>query len=130
MKVAREAQKKAKTEAYDLLIVDTAGRLHLDEELMKELVRVKEVIHPDEVLFVANATTGQDAVRVAKEFNERVAITGTILSMLDSNARAGAAISIREVTEKPLKFEGVGDSTTCNYLIPVLWPTEFWEWAM
>lgn len=108
-KVAQKAVEKAHAEGYDVLIVDTAGRLHIDEELMGELEAMKKFLEPREVLFVANATTGQDAVRTASEFDKRVQITGTILTMLDGNARAGAAISIREVTQKPLKFEGVGE---------------------
>jgi signal recognition particle subunit SRP54 len=100
---------KAKSEGIDVLIVDTAGRLHLDQELMQELEAMKNFLQPREVLFVANATTGQDAVKTAAEFDRRVQITGTILTMLDGNARAGAAISIREVTQKPLKFEGIGE---------------------
>ncbi len=112
LKVARSAMQMAKAEGYDVLLVDTAGRLHLDEELMLELEKVKQALEPREVLFVANATTGQDAVRTAAEFDKRVQITGSILTMLDGNARAGAAISIREVTKKPLKFEGVGEKTT------------------
>lgn len=107
-KVAEEALALARKE-YDCLIVDTAGRLHIDEELMKELERVQKVANPQEILFVANASTGQDAVKVAQEFNSRVSITGTILTMLDGNTRGGAAISIREVTGKPLKFEGIGE---------------------
>jgi len=109
VRVAKAALQKAKTEQFDVLIVDTAGRLHLDEELMQQLEQIKEVIEPHEVLFVANSTTGQDAVKTAAEFDKRVAITGTILTMLDGSARAGAAISIREVTQKPLKFEGIGE---------------------
>jgi signal recognition particle subunit SRP54 len=101
--------KRALEQEFDVLIVDTAGRLHVDEELMKELVEMRQVLEPKEVLFVANATTGQDAVKTAAEFDQKVQITGTILTMLDGNARAGAAISIREVTKKPLKFEGVGE---------------------
>ena len=109
VKVAKKAHEKASSENYDVLIVDTAGRLHLDEELMEELSKIKTFLAPREILFVANATTGQDAVRTAAEFDKRVDITGTILTMLDGNARAGAAISIREITKKPLKFEGVGE---------------------
>ncbi|MBS0625871.1 MAG: signal recognition particle protein [Verrucomicrobia bacterium] len=109
LKVAKRALEKAQAEEFDVLIVDTAGRLHLDEELMKELEAIKGALNPREILFVANATTGQDAVKTAAEFDKRVQITGTILTMLDGNARAGAAISIREVTKKPLKFEGVGE---------------------
>ncbi|MCC6128099.1 MAG: signal recognition particle protein, partial [Chlamydiae bacterium] len=109
LRVAKKAFENAQTGGFDVLIVDTAGRLHLDEELMRELEEIKAALQPREVLFVANATTGQDAVRTAAEFDKRVQITGTILTMLDGNARAGAAISIREVTQKPLKFEGVGE---------------------
>lgn len=107
--VAKKAHEKAQAEGFDILIVDTAGRLHVDEELMKELAEMKQFLAPREVLFVANATTGQDAVKTAAEFDQRVQITGTVLTMLDGNARAGAALSIREVTKKPLKFEGVGE---------------------
>lgn len=109
VKVAKEAIAFAKKNGHDVLIVDTAGRLHIDEELMQQLEKVKAVLNPSEVLFVANATTGQDAVTTAAEFNSRVAITGSILTMLDGNTRGGAAISIREVTGKPLKFEGIGE---------------------
>lgn len=109
VKVAEEALAKAKREGFDLLIVDTAGRLHVDEELMKQLQRIKSILKPSEVLFVANAATGQDAVTTAAEFHQKVAITGTILTMLDGNTRGGAAISIREVTGVPLKFEGIGE---------------------
>ncbi|MBA3957898.1 MAG: signal recognition particle protein [Parachlamydiaceae bacterium] len=107
--VAKAALERAKSEGFDLLIVDTAGRLHIDEEMMQQLEQIKATVNPAEILFVANATTGQDAVTVAATFDKRVAITGTILTMLDGNARAGAAISIREVTGKPLKFEGIGE---------------------
>jgi signal recognition particle subunit SRP54 len=109
LKVAKKAVEKAGAEGFDVLIVDTAGRLHVDDELMLELEEMKKFLEPREVLFVANATTGQDAVRTASEFDKRVQITGTILTMLDGNARGGAAISIREVTQKPLKFEGIGE---------------------
>lgn len=109
VKVAKAALAEAKKESYDLLIVDTAGRLHIDEEMMVQLENLKELLRPQEILFVANATTGQDAVNIAAEFNKRIAVTGTILTMLDGNARAGAAISIREITGKPLKFEGIGE---------------------
>ena len=109
VKVAKEALAQAKRNGNDLLIVDTAGRLHIDEELMVQLEKIKQVLNPVEVLFVANATTGQDAVNTAAEFHKRVAITGTILTMLDGNARGGAAISIREITGQPLKFEGIGE---------------------
>ena len=112
VKVAKAALERAKKEAFDVLIVDTAGRLHIDEELMKELEKMKGAVSPHEILFVANAATGQDAVKTAADFDSRIAITGTILTMLDGNTRAGAAISIREVTGKPLKFEGIGEKVT------------------
>jgi signal recognition particle subunit SRP54 len=109
VRVAKEALQKAKTENFDTLIVDTAGRLHIDEDLMQQLVEIKTAVLPHEILFVASAATGQDAVKTAVEFDKHVQITGTILTMLDGSARAGAAISIREVTNKPLKFEGIGE---------------------
>ncbi|MFQ5730162.1 MAG: signal recognition particle protein, partial [Waddliaceae bacterium] len=86
-----------------------AGRLHIDDELMEQLEQIKNALHPSDILFIANAATGQDAVNVAAEFNKRVEISGTVLTMLDSNMRGGAAISIREVTGKPLMFEGIGE---------------------
>lgn len=107
--VAKQAYKHAKDEHFDLLIVDTAGRLHIDDDMMKQLEEVKKAVNPDEILFVANSTTGQDAVNIAAEFNKRIQISGTILTMLDGNTRGGAAISIREVTGKPLLFEGIGE---------------------
>lgn len=107
--VAKKAHEKARLEGFDVLIVDTAGRLHIDDALMQELEEIKKFLNPQEVLFVANAGLGQDAVKTAASFNERIEITGTVLTMLDGSARAGAAISIREVTKKPLKFEGVGE---------------------
>ena len=109
VKVAKEALAQAKKEAFDVLLIDTAGRLHVDDDLMEELQQIKRVTEPSEVLFVANAATGQDAVKTAQEFDRKVGITGTILTMLDGSARAGAAISICEVTKKPLLFEGVGE---------------------
>ena len=109
VKVAKEALAQAKKEEFDVLIVDTAGRLHVDDDLMDELRQIKRVTEPSEVLFVANAATGQDAVKTAQEFDRKVGITGSILTMLDGSARAGAAISICEVTKKPLLFEGVGE---------------------
>lgn len=108
LRVVKGALEQAR-DGYDLLIVDTAGRLHIDDELMKQLAEMKAQLNPQEVLFVANASLGQDAVSTASAFNERIGITGSILTMLDGNARGGAAISIREVTGKPLKFEGVGE---------------------
>lgn len=109
LEVARGALASAKTHNWDLLIFDTAGRLHIDEALMDELRGIKELVKPEELLFVANAATGQDAVKSAKAFHDSIGITGTILTMMDGSSRGGAALSIREVTSKPLKFEGVGE---------------------
>ena len=112
LNIAKAALKKAQDEQFDVLIVDTAGRLHIDEEMMQQLQQLATLLTPSELLFVANATLGQDAVNVASEFSKRVPLTGSILTMLDGNTRGGAAISIREVTGKPLKFEGTGERLT------------------
>ncbi len=90
--------------AKDVVIIDTAGRLHIDEELMEELRQIKENVNIDEILFVADSMTGQDAVNVAEKFNNLVEITGVILTKLDGDARGGAALSIKEITGKPIKF--------------------------
>ncbi len=102
---AREAAKTAR----DVIILDTAGRLHIDEELMDELKIIKQRLEPSEILFVADAMTGQDAVKSAAAFNDGLDFTGVILAKLDGDARGGAALSIREVTGKPIKFIGVGE---------------------
>ncbi len=112
LKIAKEAMEKAKVEGFEVVILDTAGRLHIDDELMTQLEKIKKITQPQEVFFVANATTGQDAVKTAEQFDLKIGITGTILTMLDGNARAGAAISIREITKKPLRFEGVGEKVS------------------
>lgn len=109
VKIAKDALAYAKKTAKDIVIIDTAGRLHIDEELMDEIVRTKEAVQPDEVLFVADAMTGQDAVNVAKIFNDKLGATGIILTKMDGDARGGAALSIKEVTGKPLKFIGTGE---------------------
>ncbi|MDF2549952.1 MAG: ffh [Chlamydiales bacterium] len=109
VQVAKESLQYAKEHSHDFLLLDTAGRLHIDEALMLELEKIRDLSHPQEILFVANASTGQDAVKSAAEFNQKLSITGSILTMLDGNTRGGAAISIREVTKKPLKFEGIGE---------------------
>lgn len=108
-KIAEDALKKAKEEGYDVLIVDTAGRLHIDEEMLKEAREIKERINPDEVLFVSDAMTGQEAVNIAKAFDENVGMTGIVLTKLDSDARGGVALSVKGVTGKPIKFAGVGE---------------------
>jgi signal recognition particle subunit SRP54 len=109
MELARGGRKEAVQTGRDTLLVDTAGRLHIDEELMTELQQLKELLNPTEVLFVADAMTGQDAVRSAEEFHKRLGITGVILTKMDGDARGGAALSIRTVTDQPLKFVGVGE---------------------
>ncbi len=107
--ICLEALSMAGRENSDVLIVDTAGRLHIDDELMAELVRIKEKINPAEILLVADAMTGQDAVTVAKDFNKTLDITGVILSKMEGDARGGASLSIKAVTGKPIKFIGVGE---------------------
>src|SRR6478736_4963509 len=107
--LVREAHKHAQQTGFDTLLIDTAGRLHIDEELMEELVTIKNETHPVETLFVADAMTGQDAVRSAEEFHRRVGITGVILTKMDGDARGGAALSIKQVTGQPVKFVGVGE---------------------
>src|SRR5207253_9482671 len=109
LELAREALKQARDVGYDTLLIDTAGRLHIDDELMEELVKIKSETHPVEILFVADAMTGQDAVRSAEEFHARVGITGVVLTKMDGDARGGAALSIKQVTGQPVKFVGVGE---------------------
>jgi signal recognition particle subunit SRP54 len=111
VELARSARKEATQTGRDVLLVDTAGRLHIDDELMTELTELKELLSPTEMLFVADAMTGQDAVKSADEFNKRLGITGTILTKMDGDARGGAALSIRSVTGQPLKFVGVGEKS-------------------
>src|SRR5690348_6057993 len=107
--LARGARKEAVQTGRDVILVDTAGRLHIDEELMTELTDLKAQLDPVEILFVADAMTGQDAVKSADEFHRRLGITGVILTKMDGDARGGAALSIRAVTGQPLKFVGVGE---------------------
>lgn len=107
--VAKAALEYAKAHNHDVILFDTAGRLHLDEAMMAELESLQKLVQPQEILFVASAATGQDAVRVAESFHKRVPMTGSILTMLDGSAKAGAALSICHVTGKPLKFEGIGE---------------------
>jgi signal recognition particle subunit SRP54 len=107
--LARAAYAHARDTGYDTLLIDTAGRLHIDDALMDELVRIKAETHPVETLFVADAMTGQDAVRSAEEFHRRVGTTGVVLTKMDGDARGGAALSIKQVTGQPVKFVGVGE---------------------
>ncbi len=107
--LARSARREAANSGRDVVLVDTAGRLHIDDDLMTELQQLKEAVSPSEILFVADAMTGQDAVKSADEFHKRLGITGVILTKMDGDARGGAALSIRSVTGQPLKFVGVGE---------------------
>ena len=112
VKTAKEAVEYARYYGRDVLIIDTAGRLHIDEALMDELARVKEAVKPQEILLVVDAMTGQDAVNVAKSFNEKLSVDGVILTKLDGDTRGGAALSVRAVTGKPIKFSGIGEKLT------------------
>lgn len=109
VKIAVNGLKHAIKNGFDTVIIDTAGRLHINEELMKELINIKKEINPTEILLTVDAMTGQDAVNVAKEFNDKLDITGVLLTKLDGDTRGGAALSIRSVTGKPIKFCGVGE---------------------
>ncbi len=109
VKVAKEGIRFAKDNGYDVVILDTAGRLHIDEQLMDELKNIKAETNPNEILLVVDSMTGQDAVNVAKTFNETLEITGAILTKLDGDTRGGAALSVLHVTGKPIKFAGVGE---------------------
>ena len=109
VKIAKEAVRHAKDYGNDVVILDTAGRLHIDEKLMKELEQIRDEVHPDEILLVIDSMTGQDAVNVAKSFNELLEITGVIITKLDGDTRGGAALSVKAVTGKPIKFAGTGE---------------------
>ena len=109
VKKAQDALKEARTYGYDVLIVDTAGRLAIDEQMMNEIAAIKKAISPSETLFVVDSMTGQDAVNTAKEFNDRLDFDGVILTKLDGDARGGAALTIRSVVDKPIKFIGTGE---------------------
>ncbi len=110
-RLAQEARREARNMACDTLIVDTAGRLHIDEDLMGEMERLKKLLNPSEILFVADAMTGQDAVNSALDFHTRLGLTGTILTKMDGDSRGGAALSIRHVTGQPIKFIGTGEKS-------------------
>ncbi|HEY1947688.1 MAG TPA: signal recognition particle protein [Bryobacteraceae bacterium] len=111
LELAKGARREAMQTGRDIVLVDTAGRQHIDEQLMQELHELKEALNPTEILFVADAMTGQDAVKSADEFHKRLGITGVILTKMDGDARGGAALSIRSITGQPLKFVGVGEKT-------------------
>ena len=109
VKICQEARTAAHRELCDTLLIDTAGRLHIDEELMTELCRIKDAVKPSDILLVADAMTGQDAVNIAESFNNTLDIGGVILTKMDGDARGGAALSIKSITDKPIKFIGVGE---------------------
>src|SRR5215472_5252843 len=108
-RLAKEARREAINTGCDVLIVDTAGRLHIDDQLMEEMQSLKRLLNPSEILFVADAMTGQDAVRSADEFHKKLTLTGVVLTKMDGDARGGAALSIRQVTGAPIKFIGIGE---------------------
>src|SRR6185437_3125379 len=108
-RLVKEARREAVISGCDVMIVDTAGRLHIDDQLMDEMQSLKKLLNPSEILFVADAMTGQDAVRSAEEFHKKLALTGVILTKMDGDARGGAALSIRQVTGQPIKFIGLGE---------------------
>src|SRR5215470_4529494 len=109
VELCRQAVRECQLTGYDTLLIDTAGRLHIDEELMVELQQIKKETTPSEILFIADAMTGQDAVRSAQEFHERIGLTGVVLTKMEGDSRGGAALSIKEVTGQPIKFLGVGE---------------------
>ena len=109
VKVAKNAVKHAQKEGYDVVVLDTAGRLHIDEEMMSEIADVAKAVNPHQIYLVCDAMTGQDAVNSAKEFNDRLELDGVILTKLDGDARGGAALSVKAVTGKPIKFSGIGE---------------------
>ena len=107
--IAKRAESAARLQGYDVVILDTAGRTHIDEPLMQEMAEIRDAARPHEILLVADALTGQDAVNLAKNFNERVGVTGIVLTRVDGDGRGGAALSMRAVTGKPIKLLGVGE---------------------
>src|SRR5207244_12706109 len=108
-RMTKQARREPITTVSDVLIIDTAGRLHIDEQLMEEMQSLKRLMNPQEILFVADAMTGQDAVRSADEFHKKLSLTGVVLTKMDGDARGGAALSIRQVTGQPIKFIGIGE---------------------
>ncbi len=126
----RQGLATAKENKNDYVLIDTAGRLQIDEKLMTELKNIKELAHPNDILLVVDAMTGQAAVDVAKGFNEQLDITGVVLTKLDGDTRGGAALSIRAVTGKPIKFIGQGEKMDAlDVFIPTAWRTVFLAWV-
>ena len=119
VEISKKAVEHANLHGNDVVIIDTAGRLHIDEELMNELENIKENVNPAEILLVIDAMTGQDAVNVASAFDEKLTITGTVLTKMDGDTRGGAALSVKAVTGKPIKFAGMGEKLTdLDYFYP------------
>ena len=119
VKTAKQGIEYARSMGYDTVIIDTAGRLHIDDALMQELENIKNEVHPNEILLTVDSMTGQDAVNVAETFNKRLDVTGVILTKLDGDTRGGACLSIKAVTGKPIKFIGVGEKLTdLEYFYP------------
>ena len=129
VEIARNAIAYAKQNHFDLVIVDTAGRLAVDEEMMREIEAIKNAIKPQETLFVVDSLTGQDAVNTAKEFNDRLDFDGVVLTKLDADNRGGAALSIRTVVTKPIKSEQAKSSRLSMCSIRPVWPTAYSAWA-
>src|SRR5437667_407357 len=121
LQLCQDAVREARNTAHDVVIVDTAGRLHIDETLMKELHELKEAVHPNEILFVADAMLGQDAVKSAQQFHDQLGISGFILTKMDGDARGGAALSIQQVTGQPDKFVGSGEKYDALELVAPKW---------
>ena len=109
VEIAKAGIEHAKKNGHDMVLIDTAGRLHIDEDLMNELVNIKNAVNPTEILLVVDAMTGQDAVNVAKSFNDLLDITGVVMTKMDGDTRGGAALSVKYITGKPIKFIGVGE---------------------
>ena len=130
-KIVKEGIKHAKDYGNDLVIIDTAGRLHIDEELMNELKDIKKIAEPNEIMLVVDAMIGQDAVKVASSFDEALGIDSVILTKLDSDTRGGAALSVLAVTGKPIKFVGMGEKLTSLRLSTLReWLQEYLAWAI
>lgn len=131
VKIAEAAIQHAKSKGFNVVIVDTAGRLAIDEQMMDEIARVKQAINPTETLFVVDSMTGQDAVNTAKAFNEKINFDGVVLTKLDGDTRGGAALSIKAIVEKPIKFVGTGRRwMRWMYSIHSVWLIVFLEWVM
>ena len=129
--IAENAIKQAKANGNDVVIIDTAGRLAVDAEMMNEIESLKEHVNPDEILFVVDSMTGQDAVNTAKEFNDRLDFDGVVLTKLDGDTRGGAALSIRTVVTKPIKFIGTGEKMDAlDVFHPTRMATVYWVWVM